>query len=92
MTTYVGDTTDWINCQTIITTTNSTGNDINLIYHEAQAGAGSITGSLQQNYAYSKGNGDPIPGIDIIIEKTPSGTVKTKEARPKRPDLRAVLG
>jgi hypothetical protein len=80
MTTYVGDTTDWINCQTIITTANSTGNDITLVYHEAQVGSGSISGSLQQNYAYSKGNGDPIPGIDIIIEKTPSGTVKSSSS------------
>ncbi|PCI93758.1 MAG: hypothetical protein COB15_15775 [Flavobacteriales bacterium] len=75
MTTYVGDTTDWINCQTIITTTNSIGNDINLIYHEDQTGAGSISGSLQQDFSFSKGSGDPIPGIDIIIEKTPSGAV-----------------
>lgn len=74
MTTYVGDTTDWINCQTVITTANSSGNDITLVYHENQSGAGSIAGSLQFDYSYSKkGNGDPIPGIDIIIEKTPSG-------------------
>ena len=75
MTTYVGDTTDWIDCQSIITTTNSINNDITLVYHPAQAGIGTISGNLQQDYSYSKGNGDPIPGIDIIIEKTPSGTV-----------------
>jgi hypothetical protein len=75
MTTYVGDTTDWINCQTIITSGNSIGNDINLIYHNSQIGAGSISGSLFRDYSFSKGSGDPIPGIDIIIEKTPSGAV-----------------
>jgi hypothetical protein len=75
MTTYVGDTTDWINCQTIITSGNSIGNDINLIYHNSQIGAGSISGSLVRDYSFSKGSGDPIPGIDIIIEKTPSGAV-----------------
>jgi hypothetical protein len=78
MTTYVGDTTDWINCQTIITTTNSISNDITLVYHPDQIGAGSISGSLQQDYSFSKkGNGDPIPGIDIIVEKTPSGSVSS---------------
>ena len=76
MTSYVGDTTDWINCQTILTSgPASTGNDIFLVYHENHTGGGQITGSLQQDYSYSKACGDPIPGIDIIIEKTPGGTV-----------------
>jgi hypothetical protein len=78
MTTYVGDTTDWVNCQTIITTANSVANDITLIYQPNQSGLGSISGTLQQDYSYSKkGSGDPIPGIDIIIEKTPSGAVNS---------------
>ncbi len=78
MTTYVGDTTDWVNCQTIITTANSVANDITLTYHPNQSGLGSISGTLLQDYSYSKkGNGDPIPGIDIIIEKTPSGAVNS---------------
>jgi hypothetical protein len=76
MTTYVGNTSDWINCQTILTTSNSIGNDITLVYHPDQIGGGSISGSLNQDYSFSKrGNGDPIPGIDIIIEKTPTGAV-----------------
>ena len=75
MTTYVGDTTDWINCQTIITTGPvSVSNDINLVYHPVNSGAGQISGSLGQDFSYARGSGDPIPGIDIIIEKTPGGT------------------
>ena len=81
MTTYVGDTTDWINCQSIFTTgPTSINNDITLVYHPTQLGLGSISGSLQQDYTFSKAGGDPIPGIDIIIEKTPAGNVSNSGA------------
>jgi len=83
-TTYYGDTTDWINAQSIITTGNINELYIKLDYHAPNIGNNSISGKLLQNYNYKRvGNfnkmmlNDPIPGIDIIVEKKPSGPIKS---------------
>ena len=68
-TTYYGDTTDWVNCQTAITTADTAGIDINVLYGNAQVGTSSIEGNLSLN-TWLKNN-DPVPGIDIIVEKDP---------------------
>jgi hypothetical protein len=68
-TTYYGDTTDWVNCQTAITTADTTGIDINVLYGNAQIGTSSLEGNLSLN-TWLKNN-DPVPGIDIIVERDP---------------------
>jgi len=68
-TTYYGDTTDWVNCQTAITTADTFGIDINVLYGNAQVGTSSLEGNLSLN-TWLKNN-DPVPGIDIIVERDP---------------------
>ena len=68
-TTYYGDTTDWVNCQTAITTADTAGIDINVLYGNAQVGTSSLGGNLSLNIWLK--NNDPVPGIDIIVEKDP---------------------
>jgi len=68
-TTYYGDTTDWVNCQTAITTADTAGIDINVLYGNAQIGTSSLEGNLSLN-TWLKNN-DPVPGIDIIVERDP---------------------
>jgi len=68
-TTYYGDTTDWVNCQTAITTGDTAGIDINVLYGAAQVGTSSLEGNLSLN-TWLKNN-DPVPGIDIIVERDP---------------------
>lgn len=83
-TTYYGDTTDWKNAQSIITTNNVNGINITLDYHDPNIGNNTISGKLLLNYNYNRigqfgklMKNDPIPGIDIIVEKKPSGPVKS---------------
>ena len=68
-TTYYGDTTDWVNCQTAITSGDTTGIDINILYGDAQTGSSTLEGNLSLN-TWLKNN-DPVPGIDIIVERDP---------------------
>lgn len=68
-TTYYGDTTDWINCSTVVTTGDTAGIDINVLYGNTQTGQSSLNGNLSLN-TWLKNN-DPVPGIDIIVEKDP---------------------
>jgi hypothetical protein len=75
--TYFGDTTDWINASTIITTTNtSSGHKIHLQYHPAPAGTSSITGVVALDWAFSKGNSvlasNPVTGIGIVVKRHPN--------------------
>ena len=67
--TYYGDTTDWVNCETVVTANDTSGIDINIIYRPAPGGAGNIGGRCRWNTNLK--NNDPIPGIDIIVEKDP---------------------
>lgn len=89
LTTYYGDTTDWIGADAIITFGDSIadGNDIHLQYHPDSTGNNSIEGLLQWNfnfngdsqmhtqpdYDYDRDN-NPIPGIDVVVRKQPGGT------------------
>ena len=68
-TTYYGDTTDWVNCETAVTTADTVGIDINVLYGNAQVGTSSLEGNLSLN-TWLKNN-DPVPGIDIIVERDP---------------------
>ncbi len=68
-TTYYGDTTDWVNCQTVITSGDTTGIDINILYSNPQTGTSQLDGNISYNSLLK--NNDPVPGIDIIVEKDP---------------------
>lgn len=70
-TTYFGDTTNWLDATPIITTANSTGNDINLQYHPVSTGSGIVSGSINLDSDIRTSN--PIPGVDIIVKKNPGG-------------------
>jgi hypothetical protein len=77
--TYYGDTTNWIDASTIITTTTtSTGHKIHLQYHPTPAGTSTINGVLALNYGYSRSSSPmaskPVPGIGVIVKKHPGNT------------------
>ncbi|MBL7917991.1 MAG: carboxypeptidase regulatory-like domain-containing protein [Bacteroidia bacterium] len=77
--TYVGDTTNWIAANTIITTTtSSTGNIIHLKNHPSPVGANGITGQLVFNSLVAKGSGiqstKPVPGVGIVVKKNPGAS------------------
>lgn len=71
-TTYYGDTSNWLDATPIITTTNSSGNDIYLQYHPApDPNGGEIQGHIGLDLSIRIG--EPIPGIDIVVKKNPGG-------------------
>lgn len=71
-TTYYGDTSNWLDATPIITTANSTGNDIYLQYHPApDPNGGEIQGNIGLDLDIRIN--DPIPGVDIIVKKNPGG-------------------
>jgi len=71
-TTYFGDTSNWLDATPIVTTTNSTGNDIYLQYHPApDPNGGEIQGHIGLDLSIRIG--EPIPGIDIVVRKNPGG-------------------
>ena len=74
LTTYYGDTTDWLGAPTISTYNDSTsdGHKIHLQYHPEPAGQGQLSGFLNLNWGIRVNN--PIPGIDIIVRKEPGGS------------------
>ena len=75
LTTYFGDTTNWIDATTITTNTLiSGGHNIHLQYHAVPAGAGSISGQLGLNLSIMRVDQvNPIPGIGIVVKKNPGG-------------------
>jgi hypothetical protein len=82
ITTYYGDTTNWIICPTVITTSDTTlGTDIHILYHPEEEGTSSITGNVQLNLGINKTGsraGDPIPGLDISLEQIPGGIIASQ--------------
>lgn len=77
--TYVGDTTNWIAANTIITTTTtSTGHIIHLKYHPAPVGSNGIVGNLMYNSLVSKSasvlSTKPVPGVGIVVKKNPGSS------------------
>lgn len=74
LTTYYGDTTDWL-VASVISTYNDSSSDgykIHLQYHPIPAGQGQLSGILGLNWGIR--DSDPIPGIDIIVRKEPGGS------------------
>lgn len=73
LTTYAGDTTNWIDCQSIMLTgATAVAPAINLRYNQPLAGQGTASGVVLLNLGYTKNN-DPIPGLDIVVERNPGG-------------------
>lgn len=77
--TYYGDTTNWINAATIITTTNiSSGHKIHLQYHPTPVGTSTLIGQVSLDYGYSRSMSPsvskPVPGIGIVVKKNPGGS------------------
>lgn len=78
--TYYGDTTNWLDASSIITTTTtSLGHKIHLQYHPTPVGSSSITGVIAEDWNFNKGNSSavasiPVPGVGVVIKKHPGNT------------------
>lgn len=73
LSTYYGDTTDWLGASTISTYNDSSadGHKIHLQYHPVPNGLGQISGNLNLDWGVRVTN--PIPGVDVVVKKKPSG-------------------
>jgi len=79
--TYFGDTTNWIDATSIITTgTLSAGHKIHLQYHPVPTGSNTISGQIGQNLNIMRTTSilsvKPISGIGIVVKKNPSGSAE----------------
>lgn len=79
--TYFGDTTNWIDATSIITTgTLSAGHKIHLQYHAIPSGSNTISGQLALNLNIMKTTSmlsvKPISGIGIVVKKNPGGSAE----------------
>lgn len=75
--TYLGDTTNWIDAATVITTNSvSSGHKIHLQYHPSPSGTSSLTGVIGEDWSFSKGMSalasNPVTGIGIVVKKHPN--------------------
>ncbi len=83
LTTYYGNTSDWLNAKELKTITaakDTDGVDIKLLYHAPLNGTNEISGKLMINLGINKTNttGDPVPGIDVSLEQVPGGNIKSQ--------------
>lgn len=77
LTTYHGDSTNWISAPTIHTNSALTSvSPIHLQYDTMPNGTGSVQGIV--NYDGHIRAIDPIPGVDIIVKKNPGGSIEVK--------------
>lgn len=82
---YYGDSTKWNQAKLISTMKDTAGIDVTMKFHPPLNGGGVISGNLSIDWSLYGANkmkmkmfaGDPIPGIDIIVEKTPGGIMAT---------------
>jgi hypothetical protein len=75
LTSYVGDTTNWMGCQSIVLSgPSSIANNINLSYRAPLAGQGNASGVILLNQGFQRNN-DPIPGLDVVVQRSPGGSV-----------------
>lgn len=79
--TYFGDTTNWIDATSIITTgTLSAGHKIHLQYHPVPTGSNTISGQIGLNLNIMRTTSilsvKPISGIGIVVKKNPSGSAE----------------
>lgn len=73
LTTYYGDSTDWLSAPSITTMNDSSsdGHKIHLQYHPTPNGLGQIHGNLKLDLSIRANN--PIPGVDVVVKKKPGG-------------------
>lgn len=79
--TYYGDTTNWIDANSIITTTTtSAGHKIHLQYHGTPNGLNVISGQIGLDLNIMKTSSmlsvKPISGIGIVVKKNPGGSAE----------------
>ncbi len=82
MITYYGDTTNWIDASTIITTTlTSPGHKIHVQFHQAPTGSNNIHGQVMLDLGMQRSaNADdmmasnPIPGVGIVVKRNPGSS------------------
>ncbi len=80
--TYYGDTTNWIDANSIITTTTTSfGHKIHLQYHPAPTGSNTISGKIGLDLNIMRTTAGvlsvkPISGIGIVVKKNPSGSAE----------------
>ncbi len=79
--TYHGDTTDWINATSIITTTTTSPNHkIHLRYSPAPVGANAISGQIGLDLSIFRTSAvmavKPIGGVGIVIKKNPGSSAE----------------
>ncbi len=78
--TYYGDTTNWIDASTIITTTlTSPGHKIHVKFHQAPSGTNNLHGQISLNLgiqrsAYATVASNPIPGVGIVVKRNPGSS------------------
>jgi hypothetical protein len=84
--TYYGDTTNWIDASTIITTTlTSPGHKIHVKFHQPPAGTNGIHGQIMLDLGVQRSpnagkmmSSNPIPGVGIVVKRNPgSSTART---------------
>ena len=81
LTTYHGDSTNWLTANTIMTSGDTNGIDITLQYHSPQNNTVTLNGTLNLNLGVHKMmTNNPVPGIDIIVRKKPAGIVASEHS------------
>ena len=82
--TYYGDTTNWIDASTIVTTTlTSPGHKIHVKFHQPPTGTNNLHGQVMldlgmQKSAHESMASNPIPGVGIVVKRNPgSSTART---------------
>ncbi|MDX2173805.1 MAG: hypothetical protein SFY56_11850, partial [Bacteroidota bacterium] len=79
--TYYGDTTNWIDASSIITTTTtSPGHKIHLRYGPAPIGSNNILGNIGLNLSIMRTFGptavSPVKGVGVVIKKNPGSSAE----------------
>jgi hypothetical protein len=77
--TYVGDSTDWLQATTIITTTlTSPGHKVHVKFNPPPVGVNAIHGNIVQDLGLAKGvnlvSSNPIPGVGVVIKRNPGSS------------------
>jgi len=85
--TYFGDSTNWLQATSIITTTlTSPNHKIHVKFHPAPSGVNAIHGNIMQDLGMAKGVGmmssNPIPGVGVVIKRNPGSSARTLVTDP----------
>jgi len=87
--TYFGDTTNWINATSIITTTTtSPAHKVHVKFHQPPVGTNNLHGQVMLNLGIQKSASasmasNPIPGVGIVVKRNPgSSTARTMVTDP----------